>query len=88
MKINQEQVALFNDMILEAIIYGRSCEAESNKQEYADDKDLCASVKLFLHSIGIENVNYKQDGYINLANGGNPKKDNTVLNSEKKKCND
>ena len=85
MEINQEQVSLFNNMILEAIIYGSSCEAE---RDCVDDNDLCASVKMFLHSIGIENVNYKYEGYINLANGGNPKKDNTVLNSGKKKYND
>ena len=85
MEINQEQVSLFNNMILEAIIYGRSCEAE---EDCVDDNDLCASVKSFLHSIGVENITYKYEGYISLANGGNPKKDNTVLNSGKKKCND
>ena len=85
MKINQEQVALFNNMILEAIIYGRSCEVE---EDCADDNDLCASVKLFLRSIGVENVNYKYEGYISLTNGRNPKGDNTVLSLEKEKYND
>ena len=85
MKINQEQVALFNNMILEAIIYGRSCEVE---EDCMDDNDLCASVKLFLRSIGVENVNYKYEGYISLANGRNSKGDNTVLSLEKEKYND
>ena len=69
MNFNQEQVSIFNNMILEAIIYGISCEA--NIEGYADDKDLCASVKLFLNCIDTKNVNYKYEGYISLANGEN-----------------
>lgn len=68
MNFSQEQISIFNNMILEAIIYGRSCE--DNIEGYADDKDLCASVKLFLNCIDVKNVNYKREGYINLANDG------------------
>ena len=56
-------------MILEAIIYGRGCE--ENLLGCYDDTDLCKSVKLFLYSLDVKNITYKQEGYINLANGGN-----------------
>lgn len=66
MNFSQENMVLFNAMILEAIIYGRGCE--ENSLGYCDDADLCSSVKLFLHSLGIKNIIYKQEGYVGLAN--------------------
>ena len=64
MKLNQEQISIFNDMISEAIIYGMNCQ--ENFFGIADDDDLRSSVESFLKSLEVDNVVLSFEGYIGL----------------------